>query len=472
MFCGKCGAENDDSAKVCKACGSTLTNEASQKGNASEEAKANASKFIEKFNALPKNAKIGGIAGIVVLVLLICIGVNTGKTINLDKYVTVETTGYDGFGHATVSVDWDAIESKYGSKLKYTSYAKKEYGNLLNLATPVELLDEEVSVSLDKKDNLSNGDEITYTWNIDDELNDVLNCKVKYKDTTIKVSDLEKVDTFDAFSNLEVSFEGVGPNGTVNLNYTGSELSAYDFSCDPINGLSNGDKVVISINEGNIESLAQSIGKIPAESSKEYVVDGLQSYLTKASDLNEDTLNAFVSQGEDAFNAYVAQNWSEDTASLVSLEYIGNYLLTIKSDNAYGNNNKLFLIYKATADNHYESYQQTNYDYWYIEYDNIVVDSDGNSDKDVTDYSTTYNAFDIDSGVSSGWFGTYTWRYRGYETLNSLYKDVVTSNIENYNYEDNVNDTESTVETEDSNEESGAEDEADEDTSADEETQE
>jgi hypothetical protein len=55
----------------------------------------------------------------------------------------------------------------------------------------------------------------------------------------------------------------------------------------------------------------------------------------------------------------------------------------------------------------------------------------------VTKYSTTYNNVTIDSGVKSGW-STKTWYYKGYESLDELYKATVTKNIDNYNHEDNV----------------------------------
>jgi hypothetical protein len=43
--------------------------------------------------------------------------------------------------------------------------------------------------------------------------------------------------------------------------------------------------------------------------------------------------------------------------------------------------------------------------------------------------------------VSTGWFSTKSWYYYGYQTLDELYKTVVTSNIDSYNHEDNVSDS-------------------------------
>lgn len=46
----------------------------------------------------------------------------------------------------------------------------------------------------------------------------------------------------------------------------------------------------------------------------------------------------------------------------------------------------------------------------------------------------------VESNVLSkeGHDDTAFWRYNGYETLDSMYSDAVTRNIEDYNHQDNV----------------------------------
>lgn len=455
MFCENCGTENDNSAAFCKNCGKPLASGEANTQAASQPTPAPTPvQQAQSVNAQPAEKKpipyklIAIAAGAVVaLIVILALVFNARRTINLNKYMTVEATGYDGFGHVTATIDWDAIEDKYGDRMEFTKKAKREYGGWVNLVTPVEALEESVDVEIDKKDKLSNGDEIKYTIELDEDVEEYFNCKIKYKEGTFKVKDLEKVDTFDAFANLEVSFDGVGPNGTVNLNYKGSELSISDFNVEPSTGLSNGDKVVISIDESNIETMAQSIGKIPADASKKYKVKGLKSYLQKASDLSKETLESMKKQGDDTYRAYVASDWDEG-ATLDSFEYIGTYLLTAKSDDIWGSHNKLYVVFKATADTNYETYHQKNYAYWYLEYDDVLVDEKGNSDIDITNYRTGYNSFKVDTGISSGWWSTKYWYFDGYATLNDLYKEVVTSQAEKYNHDDNVTDTESATVTE------------------------
>ena len=54
------------------------------------------------------------------------------------------------------------------------------------------------------------------------------------------------------------------------------------------------------------------------------------------------------SQAEDVYHSDMARSWSEDE-TLVSLSYLGNYLLTSKKSNEdyWGSNNILYLVYKA-----------------------------------------------------------------------------------------------------------------------------
>lgn len=431
MFCGKCGEKNDDDAKFCHSCGTPLD----KVGGGQEEPK--------KVKALPKKAimsAVGAVAAVAALIIILSIILNGKKTINLNDFVTVEATGYDGYGTVRAKIDWDAMEEKYGSKLSFTSKAKKEYGGLTSLMTPIDLIKDCVDVELDTKDGVSNGDKISYTWDIDENLTKYVKCNVKYKDDSYSVSGLTEVGTFDAFADLEVTFSGIAPNGSLRYDYTGSELNYYDFSCDTSSELSNGDTVKITIDD-DMAYYAEKLGKVPASLEKEYKVEGLNSYLLKTEDISADGLKTMQQQAEDVFNSYVAKNW-EDCVSLESLTYMGNYLLTIKDMGYWGSKNLLYLVYKAQSKEEYtngeESYNGTTDIYWYIAFRDVMVDADGELVVDVANYETVRESFEVDTEINSGWWSTKSWYYYGYQTLDELYKDVVTSNMDAYNHEDAV----------------------------------
>lgn len=452
MFCENCGTENDNSAKFCRGCGKPLTggsqgkktilpendqNREAQRG-AAPMFDQKAGQAAEKIKQIPKGALIGAGVGIVALIAVIGIAVSGGKTIHMDKYLTVETTGYDGYGRASVSIDWDAIEEKYGKKLTFTNAARKEYGGFTKMMSPVDVIQEHVSVELDTYSGLSNGDEIAYAWEVDEEISDLVKCKVKYKDSSISVSRLEEIGTFDGFAGLEVEFTGIAPNGKANLNYTGSDMNYSDFQCDKTSGLSNGDTVTVTIDEDRIESYAEQFGKVPEILEKEYQVQGLESYLAKLDEIDDASLASMQQQASDEYNAYAAKNWGEGEI-LESFTYLGDYLLTAKE----GNDNYLFLVYKARVKNYYSyegrTYDQPNDIYWYIRFEDLMVGADGSTLVDLNDYKTPNDRITIETGISSSWFSTKKWYYYGYQTLADLYKNVVTANLNAYNHQDNVN---------------------------------
>ena len=455
MFCDNCGTENSRDAKFCKKCGHPLKNDEGKKDAPSAEgqsevtstpAKAgtsekNTNELIEKIKALPRKVQLGMLGGAVLLVIIIVFALNSGKTINMDKYITFETTGYSGYGKVNATIDWTAIEAKYGKKVSYAGELKSRAKEVSQFMSPIDVLEASVSVAVDPNKKLSNGDAVSYTWDIPDDLNNYLNCKVKATDGTYTVSGLTELETFDAFADLEVEFSEVAPDGRVNLNYTGEELQPYDFSCDKMNGLSNGDVVTVSISDSNMEYYAETLGKIPAESEKQYTVEGLQSYVTKFSQIDDAAMEEMKNQATDVFNADVASRWGKDE-TLETLTYIGDYFLVVKNTAMWGYENQLYLVYKAQVHNDYTcdrgSYNEVNDIYWYISFQNLLVSEDGKVEVDTSDYGTTYDSFEVDSGVADSWGFTKGWHYRGYESLSELYKKVVTAQADDYNHEDNV----------------------------------
>ncbi len=459
MFCENCGAENVDEANFCKKCGAPMDNSDSVNpgpvgaveitdvsgadempgaGGVSEETGTIAARVKKPMS----KAALAGIAvGILALIYVVYFEVYASKIINLDKYLTIEAEGYDGYGTAGVIIDWNAIEAKHGSKISFSNAAKKQYGDYLKKTSPIDVLEDSISLNLDTSSNLSNGDVIAYTWNIDDEISKYLNCKVKFKNGDYTVSGLEKIDTFDAFADLTVDFAGTAPNGRANLNYTGTEINNYDFKCNKTSGLRNGDTIIVTIDSSNLDYYVKNFGKIPAEMEKEYQVKGLESCIEKLSEIDESAFHSMQQQATDVYYAKMAKDWA-DGEDLESFTYMGDYLLTSKDEDYLGTNSYLFLVYKAQVRNYYsndeESYNELNDVYWYIRYEDLMSGSDGATKVDVTNYSTPNNRFTVDSGVESGWWNTKTWSYYGYKTLDALYKNVVTANMDSYNHEDNV----------------------------------
>jgi hypothetical protein len=431
MYCGYCGAENEDGAKFCKSCGKELASSnakapkndtSNNTNNGTTATTAQTSQIVEKIKALPKNTLIGICAGIVALIVIIIAAVNAKPTINMNKYITVEADGYDGYGSARVQVDWDAIEEKYGDKIKFTNKAKKEGGNLLNLFTPYDYLADNVSVKLEKNDKLSNGETIEYKWNVEEDLSDYLKVKVKYKDDSYTVEGLTEVGKFNPFDSLEVSFVGISPNGQIDYEYSGSELSTYDFKCDKMSGLRNGDKVKISISDKDMSYYAERFGKIPDTTSKEYEVSGLEEYISEYASLTDEFISTCKKEAEDSIYAYTAKSYNTES-SLTDLKYAGYILNAVKDGDGYYNSyNNLYIIYKGTVSNS-EGRFSTATVYFPVRFSNILKSDSGLSFGSV-------EGIVGNSNFDRGWYST-----RGYINPLTCYMEIVEANRDSYTAE-------------------------------------
>lgn len=504
MNCPKCGRENVDEAKYCKICGEPLveglerqapekkafvqvnTEELKSKSeelvNASKDkfakvakktkehlseeniadAKNKAAGFAEKAKAHISIKKLVVVGGVVIIAAGAgAIFYNASRTIYLDKYLVFETEGYTGYGKVSASVDWKAIKSKYGNKLSFTKEAKEEYGKSIRDMKPIELLEDEIRVDLNEDSHLSNGDSISYSWDIDEDLADYVGCKFKYKDGTYQVSDLEELEKFDAFADLTVGFTGTSPYGKAEVEYAGDELGSYCFDYEPTEGLSNGDTITVKINENGIEESARN-GKIPAETEKEYTVSGLESMVTKLSEIDEEAMEKMKQQGFDEWNAWAAgRDWNEEEESLEGVSYMGAYLLTSKSADEKVKN-ALCLAYEIRIRNKYTyeengaTYDQLNKVYRYIAYANLVLDPEGKVKVEDGNYSAMSNyeeSTEFDSGITDSWGSSVkSWSYPGYKSIDDLYAKNITANVNSYNHEDAV---EENGETETANQKTG-----------------
>lgn len=413
MFCSKCGADNENGGKFCKECGQPLENttENDTKGT-----------LLDKMKAFPKNILIGAVGGVfvlIVLIILICVMTNATSTINLDNYVTIEATGYDGYGTVKASIDWNAIEEKYGDKISYTSKAREEYGVFLDYIKPIDTAKDYINVKFNETDNLSNGDKVEYSWKIDEDLTKYIKCKVKFENGTYMVSDLEEVGKFNPFADLEVSFEGIAPGGKMSYDYAGEPLGYYDFSCSATSGLNNGDIVTISINNTDMEYYAQKYGMVPEKLEQEYVVSGLDEYVNLYSKISSDFISGLKGEAEDTIHAYAAKNYNSAT-SLTDLQYSGYIFNFIKDTNGYFNSyNNIYLIYSGTVSSSNGKFSTTKV-YFPVRFANILSGEAG--------FSYDYNGGII--GYSQ--FDNLLYGTNGYINPLACYMEIVVENADSY----------------------------------------
>lgn len=75
-----------------------------------------------------------------------------------------------------------------------------------------------------------------------------MDIKLKYEDIEVKAEKLEEAKTFDPFEGIQVTFDGVAPNGYayVEGNPSASAAQQFGYELDKSEGLSNGDTVTVT----------------------------------------------------------------------------------------------------------------------------------------------------------------------------------------------------------------------------------
>jgi len=369
-------------------------------------------------------------------------------SIDLNKYTTVSIDGYNTVGQAGVTFDYAKFEKDYGKNLE--KIVRKKHIECFKDSVTEQFLADCVDGALDKETELSNGDVVTYKWNCNDEVaRSVYGYKLKYEDIEVKAEKLEEAKTFDPFEGIQVTFDGVAPNGYayVEGNPSASAAQQFGYELDKSEGLSNGDTVTVTAcmydEDDPTDYCLRAYGMVPESLTKTYTVNGINSYIKEISEISDESLKEMQSQAEEVYQDDVVQNWGE-SEKLKSLTYMGNYLLVNKkNDDYWGSNNILYLVYQVQVEDTYsnkgKTYTELNTIYWYICFYDLLVDSDGVTTVDVTNYGTPYSGVRIDVDEADGWWGGTMWYYDGYETLDELYQEAVTDNLDSYKHEDNVN---------------------------------
>lgn len=445
-----------------------------------------------------KKALIGaGVAAVVLIILAVIVVIIVAivlvivlhkPTVNLDDYITIEAEGYNGYGKAICYFDTDRFYEENGSTFKISKTIKDQFTEnvfseyslaLYNVdldnkedGARIFLLFTALDGNLSNSYNLSNGDVITYSWDsiyTDEELAAIaksMHVKLAYSDISYTVEGLEEVPMFDPFDGVEVSFSGTAPNGQALIaNYPDNGLI---YEIDGENqGLSNGDEVVVRIQYpyDDVESYIRQYERIANTETKTFTVEGLGSYITSASQIPEEALKAMKDQSNDIILG-TTYNWIDGYT--LDIDYIGNYFLTAK-DSTSTPNNMFVLVYKCHYENTVKDYKKKDCDiqcdyYFYVNWDDLQVKPDGTFYYSEKDYFKTKNELTYYWNNIKTYDGVWDFQdeylkltFTGYEKLDDIYNAYITRNIENYKFEDNIDEsladspeeeTEEAVETE------------------------
>lgn len=420
-YCANCGCRIPEGSSFCPECGSGVEKDKAhvkiqpERKLVYQETKKIQRTPEEEEKRKKRNKIIVLSAGIVLgLCAIIAILASMLKpSIDLNKYTTVSIDGYNAVGQAGVTFDYAKFEKDYGKNLE--KIVRKKHIECFKDSATEQFLTDCVDGALDKETELSNGDVVTYKWNCNDEVaRSVYGYKLKYEDIEVKAEKLEEAKTFDPFEGIQVTFDGVAPNGYayVEGNPSASAAQQFGYELDKSEGLSNGDTVTVTAcmydEDDPTDYCLRAYGMVPESLTKTYTVNGINSYIKEISEISDESLKEMQSQAEEVYQDDVVQNWGE-SEKLKSLTYMGNYLLVNKkNDDYWGSNNILYLVYQVQVEDTYsnkgKTYTELNTIYWYICFYDLLVDSDGVTTVDVTNYGTPYSGVRIDVDEADGWW--------------------------------------------------------------------
>ena len=343
--------------------------------------------------------------------------------IDLSQYFVYSFSGYDGMGTISYEMDYDALIKDY-EKLEDENYSEKK---LAKAIIPV----------VTEQQDLSNGQEITVSWNLDvKEIEKDCDIEFKDDDFTITVKGLEVLPKYDPFEYIDVTYEGTELAGYINIQtLSGSPIDGVTYSASKTSNLSNGDVITITASCDEQSCLDQ--GYLLVANEKEYTVEGLYEYVMSTDLLTDDVISEMT---DEALDEYYASSNLSDTEELQSADFVGYYFLTAKDPDSTSCKNYCYIIINVKVNNPIEN---VDYYYW-VGFENILIDSDGNCSVDLNDTDCVWGDY-IGWGYTEGTVfliekddgGSPYW-YVGYQELDGLYSNVIQPNLADYNIYDNI----------------------------------
>ena len=468
MTCKRCGKEVETGALFCPSCGEKVT---------IQESPVNG-KTVKKKKGMSITAILILSCVLVVLILIGALAaINAPTDINVEKYVSVNFEKYAGYGTAIWEFDKDRFIEDYKEKLLSMSDLKDklkeadddivklvvQYCSVCDIS-PTNSKEEDVAKLLSyilfhsafcaENQNLNNGDEIAFILDLqqiygEETINricDLFGVTLENMDMTYTVSGLTEVEKFDPFEEVVLSYSGAAPRGQVLLaNYPDNGLS-YSLNAPSI--VTNGDEFTVSVSYGEyeLEEYVNMYGKAPLSIEKTYVVSGLPQYMTSASQIPGEILLEMQSQSEDIIKATTAE-WMSGYD--LDISYIGNYMLFAKKPESEPQN-MFILLYKMHYVNSFADYNgveqeySTDY-YFYVNWDDLILNEDGTCSYDKNTYWKTKNTFRVATNIFKEYSNVlrepYNQQYisfTGYQTLDEIYSYYITRNIEYYKFEENM----------------------------------
>ena len=190
--------------------------------------------------------------------------------IDLKEVTHITLTGFDGEGVLSATID---VDEKYGAFYQT------------------------VSVDFSKSSGLTNGDEVTISFNYDKSVAKNYNLKVKANDMHYTVNGLvaaTPVSENDLFEGLDINFEGIAPLATASLDTSNTKFKdvvTYQI-IDEKEYYDAGETIRVRavFDEADLEELDYKATTPSEECIKEYIVEDVDRYITDTDQITDEMM--------------------------------------------------------------------------------------------------------------------------------------------------------------------------------------
>ena len=321
MYCKNCGKEAKEGEIFCTNCGARLP------AMPPENSSANAAKSgigehggqkLHGRKAVKRKGRKCLIAvGATVIVLALVLSFrkydSSRKIINLNDCVAVSFEGIDSVGSAQASLDasalgeqtknlrLDRVDFLYQRFAKKTGISSCNDKEEMNFWKQLRLYKDSMDAdriakillnvlaedgALDRKEGLSNGEEVVWHWEISAKTKEAIegafHCRLTFEDKQISVRGLTALKEYDPWTNATVVFDGTAPYGTakIQVGETSQDEPSVTYHLSRDSGLSNGDQITVTAESDHDNTYdAEHYGMVAAPLEKTFEVEGLPYWI-------------------------------------------------------------------------------------------------------------------------------------------------------------------------------------------------
>lgn len=454
-YCQNCGAEMPDDGLFCANCGSKAVEQTAQPVNQEQvqqsinptqvqqpdmnyvPAKNMTQNVKPPKKPLSKKAKaiITGCVAIAVIaiVAIVCIVIynkNKKGTVDIMDYVVVDFNGFDTIGTAKVTLDKNAFKLGVLEAQGMDIDEDDDYGDIRDMFSSsddyqdtmqnIKKLINSIELEVTPNEGLSNDNTVTVTVTYDEDIVDDNDIILKADSKDFVVAGLSAITEITPFDYIEVTFSGTAPFAKAKIGYVDRPdiLKYVKPTFDKDSELDLNDKITLTYDENQIEKALQK-GYRFKETTKEYVVEDVDHYLTKFEDITSETINTIKSKAEEKLQSYLDAR--KNSYTYADLKYAGIYYNVKKETTSYGTKNIMYVVYSATIKSTKNSFKDSTV-YFPVEYQNVIGLKDGT--QEYGGYGNIIGTTDL----SYGWFS----KVPGYTDDKAMYEELITGNAEDY----------------------------------------